>query len=272
MTAIQIQGPTLALDPATRSTLLQTVVDCLPHIPNASEAERTAKREAAFALVEHLAPTGPVEAMIAAEAIAAHYASVNAYRTAARSDLPYDLQRRYLTRAGSLARLSTAKRRELVRHQAAQPTLPAATEAAAFGAARAAQASAIAPGVPAGQATPAPLPEAAADELRLGGAAEAAARGGFVPPTQAEIAQLAAGFKASHDAQVAAAKRGQAGAAAADPEDEDDLAEMSEAEVEAVVARARALVAETAEPAEDMGELLQAEVAARAAAAMKLAA
>jgi len=268
MTAIQVQGPALALDPATRSTLLQTIVDCLPHIPNASEAERTAKREAAFALVEQLAPTGPVEAMIAAEAVAAHYASVNAYRTAARSDLPYDLQLRYQTKAASLARLASSKRRELVRLQAAQPKLPAA-----IGAARAAQESAIAPGVPAGQATPAPRPEAAAAELRLGGAAEAAARGGFVPPTVAEIAQLAAGFKASHDAQVAAAKRRLADAAAVDPEAEDDFADMSEAEVEAVVARARALTEETAEPAEDMGELLQTEVAARAAAAaMKLAA
>jgi len=267
MTAIQVQGPPLALDPATRSTLLQTVVDCLPQIPNASEAERTTRRAAAFALVETLAPTDPVEAMIAAEVIAAHYASINAYRTAARCDLPYDLQLRYLTKGASLARLASSKRRELVRLQAAQPALPAA-----IGAARAARASAIAPNVPAVQATPAPWPEAAAADLRLGGAAEAAARSGFVPSTEAEIAQLAAGFKASHDAQVAAAKR-QAGAATEDPEGEDDLAEMSEAEVEAIVARARALVEETAAPAEDMGELLQAEVAARAAAAdMKLAA
>ena len=43
---------------------------------------------------------------------------------------------------------------------------------------------------------------------------------------------------------------------------------MSEAEVEAVVARARALLEETAQPAEDMGERLQAEVAARAVASV----
>src|SRR5208283_5708095 len=102
MTAIQVQGPTLALDPATRSTLLQTIVDCLPQIPNASAAERTAQREAAFALVGELCPTGPVEAMLAAEAIAAHCAGIHAFRCAARPDLPYDLQLRYQASARSL--------------------------------------------------------------------------------------------------------------------------------------------------------------------------
>ena len=262
MTAIQIQGPTLALDPATRSTLLQTVVDCLPHIPNASEAERTAKRQAAFFLVEHLAPTGPVEAMITAEAIAAHYASINAYRWAARSDLPPDLQLRYLTKGGSLSRLASSKRRELVRHQAAQPTLPAG-----IGAARAARAPAITPSAPTRQATPAPRPDAAAAELRLGGAAEAAARGGFVAPTEAEVARLVAEVMASQGAQAAAAKCRLVGAAASDPADE-DFAETTEAEAAAVVARARALIEETAPPAEDMAARLQAEVAARAAAAV----
>ena len=248
MTAIQVQGPTLALDPATRSTLLQTIVDCLPHIPNASETEQATRREAAFALVEKLAPTDPVEAMIAAEAIAAHYASVNAYRNAARSDLPYDLQLRYLTKAGSLARLSTAKRRELVRHQAAQPALPAG-----FAAARAAQAQATAPSVPARPATPAPRADVGAAGQLPGSAG--APRGRDASPAHAAIDLLLA--KA---------------AAASDPAD-DDLAPPTDAALAQLVANAHALLAEIAPPAEDMGARLQAEVAARAAGpATKLAA
>jgi len=193
MTEIQVQGPTLALDPATRSTLLQTIVDCLPQIPNASEAERTTRRAAAFALVETLAPTDPVEAMIAAEAIAAHYASINAYRTAGRCDLPYDLQLRYLTKGASLARLSTAKRRELLRHQAVRSTLPAA-----IGAERAAQAEEAAPGVPAmPSAAPrgrAASPTLAALDLILAKAAAASdpADDALAPPADAEFAQLVA--------------------------------------------------------------------------------
>jgi hypothetical protein len=246
MTAVQVQGPTLALDPATRSTLLQTIVDSLPHIPNASEAERTALREAAFALVEKLAPTDPVEAIIAAQVIAAHYACVNAYRCAARSDLPsYDLHLRYQTKAGSLSRLTTAKLRELVRHQAAQPTLPAA-----IGAARAAQAQATAPSVPARPATPAPRADEAAAGQRPGSAVPAAApRGREASPDHAAIDLLLA--KA---------------AAASDPAD-DDFAPPTDAEFAQIVANAHALLAETAPPAEDMAERLQAEVAARAAAA-----
>jgi hypothetical protein len=39
MTAIPVQLPPLALDPTTRSTLLQTIVDTLPYIPNSSDVE-----------------------------------------------------------------------------------------------------------------------------------------------------------------------------------------------------------------------------------------
>jgi len=251
MTAIQVQGPPLALDPATRSTLLQTIVDCLPHIPNASEAERTAQREAAFALVERLAPTDPVEAMIAAQVVAAHYACVNAYRYAARSDLPYDLHLRYQAKAGSLSRLTTAKRRELLRHQAAQPTLPAA-----IGAARAAQAQATAPSVPARPATPAPR----ADETAAG------QRPGSAVPAAAPTGREASPDHAAIDLLLAKA------AAAFDPAD-DDLAPPTDAALAQLVANAHALLAEIAPPAEDMGARLQAEVAARAAGpATKLAA
>jgi hypothetical protein len=78
MTALQVQAPPLALDPATRGTLLQTIVDTTPYIPNASEAERVAQRDAAFALIAALDPRDPMQAMFAA-----HHACMHAYRCAA---------------------------------------------------------------------------------------------------------------------------------------------------------------------------------------------
>jgi hypothetical protein len=171
MTAVSVQLPPLALDPATRSTLLQTIVDTLPYIPNASDAERAAQRDAAFALVAHLDPRDPVQAMLAAHVAAAHHACMNAYRCAARPDLPPALHLRYQAKAAVLSRLTSTKMRELKRLQA-DAALPASAAASVPGA-RAPQAPAIAPGAPVRQAAPAPRPETAAAGQRPGSAAPA---------------------------------------------------------------------------------------------------
>jgi hypothetical protein len=249
MTAITVQGPPLALDPATRSTLLQTIVDILPHTPNASDAERTAQREAAFALLARLAPTDPVEAMFAAQIIAAQFASMNAYRQAARSDLPHGLQLRYQSKGESLSRLTSSKRRELVRHQATQPVLPAG-----FAAARAAQAAATAATAPARPAAPAPQPKAAPAQRPAAPAQAAAPRGSAAGQDRAAIDHLLAKAAAAfHPADSAVS-----------PPTAADLAQLE--------ADARALLAGITPPAQDTGARLQAEIAARAAPATRLAA
>lgn len=253
MTALTIQGPPLALDPATRITLLQTIVDCLPHTPNASEAERTALREAAFALLTRLAPTDPVEAMFAAQIVAAYYAGMNAYRQAARSDLPHDLQLRYQSKGETLSRLTSSKRRELVRHQASQPVLPEG-----FAAARAAQAQATATAAPARPAAPAPQPKVAAAQRPAAPAPAEATRVRSAGPDAAIDHLLAKAAAASHPATSHPAV-----AATAPP---------TAAESAQIVADAVALLAEIAPPAEHTGARLQAEIAARAAAATQLAA
>ncbi len=74
MTTIHVQAPPLALDPATRSNLLQTIVDTTPYIPNASEVERAVQRGGAFALVAALNPRDAVQAMLVAQIVAAHHA------------------------------------------------------------------------------------------------------------------------------------------------------------------------------------------------------
>ncbi len=171
MTAVQVQGPTLALDPATRSTLLQTIVDTLPYIPNSSAMERAALRDTAFALVAQLDPRDSVQAMLAIHVVAAHHAAMNAYRCAARPDLTYAVHLRYQAKAGASSRLVTAKLRELRRLQAAT-TLPASAAASVPGP-RAPQASAIAPGALVRQANSAPRPETAAAGQQPGSAAPA---------------------------------------------------------------------------------------------------
>jgi hypothetical protein len=65
MPAIQVQAPPLAVDPATRSTLLQTIVDTMPYLPNASEAERDAQLDAAFALIAGAEPARSVAVTVA---------------------------------------------------------------------------------------------------------------------------------------------------------------------------------------------------------------
>jgi hypothetical protein len=176
MTAVSIQAPPLSLDPATRSTLLQTIVDCLPVLPNASDTERAALRDAAFALVAALDPRDPVQAMFTAHLIAAHYAALNAYRCAARHDLPLALHTRYQKSAASLSRLTIARLRELKRLQGV--TLLPAKVAAPVAGARAPQAQTAAAGAPARQAVPAARPEAQTAGKLPGGAAPADAVAG----------------------------------------------------------------------------------------------
>ena len=236
MSEISIQGPILALDPATRSNLLQSVVDSLPIIPTASDAERTAQREAAFALLEKLAPTDPVEAMIAFQIVAAQFACANAYRCAARPDLPPAMHLRYQSKAATLSRLTSSKRRELMRHQASQPTLPAE-----FVAARAAQAQTTAQGASARPAAPAPQLKAPAAQRPA-------------TPAQAAINQVP--VKA---------------AAASHPVHDDD-APPTDTDLAQIVADAYAVLAEVTPPAQATGAQRHAEIAARAAATTQLAA
>jgi hypothetical protein len=246
MTAITIQGPRLALDPATRSTLLQNVVDSLPIIPTATDAERTAQREAAFALLEKLAPTDPVEAMLAFQIVAAQNACVNANRCAARPDLPPAMHLSYLAKAASFSRLTSSKRRELVRYQARPPE--------GFGAAAEVQARAAARAALARPPAAVPQPQAAVAQRPATPAPAAAPPGRAAGPDHAAIERLLAN------------------AAAASHPAHDDDAPPTEADLAQIVADAHARLAEVTPPAEATGARLQAELAARATAATQLAA
>jgi hypothetical protein len=155
MTAVTIQGPPLALSPAARSTLLQTIIDTMPRAPNASEAERAAQRDAAFELLADLDPRDSVQAMFAVDIIAAHHAGINAYRLAARPDMPPVLAARFNSQARSFTLLKVARLRDLRRLQAnaAKPAKAVAPVA------RAPQPQAAAPSAATQQAAARPRPD-----------------------------------------------------------------------------------------------------------------
>jgi hypothetical protein len=234
------------LDTTSLAVMVRATADAIPHHPDAPAEEQAARCQTAFAAIAMLRPRDVLEAMLAARFVALHFQSMDDMRCAAQLDLPPALQLRYRASAAALTRLQERTERDLKLRQALPALQPAALPVA----------------VPAPRPRPAPL--AAAAPRR--------AAGRFVAPTEAETAQLVAEVMAREDAQAAAAKRHQAAAGAADPAD-DDFAEPTAAELAAVMARARAVLEETAAPAVDMGERIQAEVAARAAAAAtKLAA
>ena len=184
MTATQVQAPPLALDPATRSNLLQTIIDTTPYIPNSSEAEKAAQRDSAFALVAELDPRDPVQAMLVAQLMAAHHASIHAYRCAALPGVPPALHLRYQGRATVLSRLAGTRLRELRGLQDA--ALKAAARATAAGP-RAAQATATASGAQVRAAAPAARPWFAAAGQRRGTAAPAKAATGAEAVPSVEV-------------------------------------------------------------------------------------
>jgi hypothetical protein len=234
------------LDTTILAVMVRATVDAIPHHPDAPAEEQAARCQTAFTMIGALRPRDVLEAMLAARIAAVQFHIMDDLRCAAEPDLQPALKLRFRANAAALTRMQERAERDLKRRQALPALQPAALPMA----------------VPAPRPRPAPVASAAPSH----------AAGGFVAPTEAEVAQLVAKVMASQDAQAAAAERRQAAAAASGPAD-DDFAEPTEAEVEAVVARARALLEEIAAPAGDMAERLQAEVAARAAApATKLAA
>ena len=79
--------------------------------------KEAARREAAFAVLAMLHPRDPLEAMLAARIIAAHFHALDAFRRAADTEQPPALQHRYQGKAIALTRLAGAVMRELTRRQ-----------------------------------------------------------------------------------------------------------------------------------------------------------
>jgi len=101
------------LAPATLDVLLRGTLDSLPCHKRATAAEQTTRREAACLAIAALGPRDPIEAMLAAGVVAAHYHMMDSMRCAVQPELPATLQLRFLGRAIALSNLASATQRDL---------------------------------------------------------------------------------------------------------------------------------------------------------------
>jgi hypothetical protein len=113
------------LDPDTRAVLLASVYDALPIPPNAAPEEITAKRHAAKQYIAALDPADPIEAMLVARHVAAHYAFIAAIHEVMQGGHPPNLHTRYQRNAIALHRMAASLLRDLQRRQAARARPPA---------------------------------------------------------------------------------------------------------------------------------------------------
>jgi hypothetical protein len=82
------QAQPLTLDPATFKTMLHGIVDALPYRPGAKPDDITALREAAFLAISALRLRDPLEAMLAARIIGAHFHAMHSLASAVQPALP----------------------------------------------------------------------------------------------------------------------------------------------------------------------------------------
>jgi hypothetical protein len=189
MTAQPTQPPSLSLKPATFAILLRTICNALPLLPNETQADKAEECEAVLDALSALGPRDPVEAMLAAQFLVAHHASMHAYCWAARTDLPPPLLLRFKARADAHARLSQSTLREFNRRKAgpAQKTAQQTASTPASAPAPRAQQTPTAHPTQARPATPAVRPETTAPAQR-----PAIAPGTQPSPTEALHAQFLA--------------------------------------------------------------------------------
>jgi hypothetical protein len=129
-TQTSTQTPSPSLTPATLAAMQRTTLDALPPRPGASDAEKADQRDGALEFLAALFPRDPVQAMLAAHIVGAHYMAMEYLRRAARHDLPNDLHLRTVGKAVALCRLITRSLDDLARRQGIPMLRPAARPAA----------------------------------------------------------------------------------------------------------------------------------------------
>jgi type IV secretory pathway TrbL component len=97
--------------------MIRLTLNALPHLPNTTEAGKAAAREAVVALLAHLGPRDPVEAMLATQLVLAHYHAVITFCRMALGDLPINLHHRYQSKAIALSRMCQTAIHDLQRRQ-----------------------------------------------------------------------------------------------------------------------------------------------------------
>ena len=127
-TPANLDPTTPTLDPALLDHLLDTILESIPHRPDETEQTRATRSHAARLALLALKPADPFAAMLAAQAIAAHYAVMDNLRRAAQPDVSDHTATRLRGNAGTLTRTMHATLRALHKHQAAaEPATPRTT-------------------------------------------------------------------------------------------------------------------------------------------------
>ncbi|HZZ57692.1 MAG TPA: hypothetical protein VFE31_07660 [Opitutaceae bacterium] len=107
-----------ALDPALLDHLVDTILESVPHQLNDTPETRAARRNATRLVLIALKPADPFAAMLAAQAITAHYAVMDNLRRAAQPDVSDHAVTRLRGNAGALARGMHATLGALHKHHA----------------------------------------------------------------------------------------------------------------------------------------------------------
>jgi hypothetical protein len=223
------------IDPTILAIIIRGTLDAIPHHPSAPPDEIATLQEAVYTIISTLGPRDVMQAMLAARIAAAHFHLIDSLRCAALNDLPPAIQLRYRASAAAMSRMQRAAQNELYHRQASPPLHPKA--------------------LPVKMTTTAAKPAAAPPPP--------------APPTAIpEMPVHGAQIQATPDTQPAPAKHPHA----ALPRLATATAIPPDPNIDKVMAKAHALLAELAQPPADLGERLQAGAAARAAATTALAA
>ena len=113
--------PNTDLDPDFLEQLLDTIIETIQAGADDTDRARAARRHAARLALLALRPADPFQAMLAAQAIAAHYAIMDAFRRAMQPDLAPAMAARLRANAATLARMMQATLRTLRQHQTTAP-------------------------------------------------------------------------------------------------------------------------------------------------------
>ena len=105
------------IDPAFLEHLLDTITATMPPADNDTDQARAARRNIARMALLAMKPADPFAAMLAAQAIAAHYAIMDAFRRAAQPDIAPAMAARLRANAASLSRTMQATLRTLQKHR-----------------------------------------------------------------------------------------------------------------------------------------------------------
>ena len=98
--------------------LLDTIIAAIPAAPDDTDQLRATRRHVARLALLALQPTDAFQAMLAAQAVAAHYAVMDNLRRAAQPDLAPAMAARLRANAASVARMMQATVRSLQKQQA----------------------------------------------------------------------------------------------------------------------------------------------------------